>query len=217
MDERTTKILFEFDSLFDIKNGYIRYLINSKASTKYFKSFMNHPSINMLKNLYVSSNEENPLKWVLNDEYIDSADSLLEELKVSKARAILNNAIATDVYKLYKLYNTMSSAANTKCVINCASEEEAKIINSFNKEFSTEINETNLSNYNCLYVSTTDKITKYKDTFGKHIYIHNIRLNYDDELRLNTKLSKYIDHAIFHTVDPYIGITLFLDKIKRER
>lgn len=216
MEARTTKMLFEFESLFDMRSGCIRYLINSGSNTKFYRSFMRHPSSNMLKNLYVSAKTTNPMEWILKNEYKDSADDLYKEIMDTKYDEVLKYSVPTDVYSLFKTYSNIANTANAECAITCDNQKQADLVRSFNEKFVVVLNQKNLGNYNCLYVNLASTIDSYSKLTGKHVYLHNIMANYDEDMRINGKVSKFIGDVVFHTVDPYIGVTLFTDKLKGE-
>ena len=97
------RYLFDFDSLVDIKIGCVRYILNSKKlNTSYIKPYMLEPTLTLLKQLSVGSVERNPVKWILKNEYSDSADDIYKELLMDHYDSVLNNALSTDIFKLVR-------------------------------------------------------------------------------------------------------------------
>ena len=209
--------VFDFESLVDTRSGCIRYILNSKTVDKsYFKPFMQHPTTTMLKNLYVSQQDPNPIKWLLKDEYIDSADDLYKELLLKHYRGILNNSLPTDVFRLMNLVNRVD-IRDTDFTVNCANEEQLEVANSIAGHFKATLDNYDVSLFSCVYVSTIDILDRYnKNTEGKNVYIHNIRMNYDDNFTLDTTMEYYIGHVVIHTIDPYIGIPLYTANHKKK-
>ena len=118
------RYLFDFDSLVDIKIGCVRYILNSKKlNTSYIKPYMLEPTLTLLKQLSVGSVERNPIKWILKDEYSDSADDIYKELLMDHYDSVLNNAISTDIFKLVR-YTKKAKDFGIETVINCFSEKQ---------------------------------------------------------------------------------------------
>ena len=113
------RYLFDFESLVDTKVGCVRYILNSKKlNTSYIKPCMLEPTLALLKQLSVGSVERNPVKWILKDEYSDSADDLykimLSDKKIDGAminlvipkrigEAVLNKVSTKELRNIWKL------------------------------------------------------------------------------------------------------------------
>ena len=150
------RYLFDFESLVDTKVGCVRYILNSKKlNTSYIKPCMLEPTLALLKQLSVGSVERNPVKWILKDEYSDSADDLYKELMTDHYDSVLNNAISTDIFKLVR-YTKKASNFGVETVINCFSEKQKEMLKTVLTDKSDVVyvdNVNDLSSYNCLYIS----------------------------------------------------------------
>ena len=213
------RYLFDFDSLVDIKIGCVRYILNSKKlNTSYIKPYMLEPTLTLLKQLSVGSVERNPVKWILKDEYSDSADDIYKELLMDHYDSVLNNAISTDIFKLVR-YTKKAKDFGIETVINCFSEKQKVMLKSVLTD-KTDIvyvdNVNDLSSYNCLYLSDIERLSMYTHIYGRMVYIHNTINIYDADGSLKNDVLKYNGKVVIKTVDPYIGIPLYIKPSKKD-
>ena len=203
----------------DIKIGCIRYILNSKKlNTSYIKPYMLEPTLTLLKQLSVGSVERNPVKWILKDEYNDSADDIYKELLMDHYDSVLNNAISTDIFKLVR-YTKKAKDFGIETVINCFSEKQKVMLKSVLTD-KTDIvyvdNVNDLSSYNCLYLSDIERLSMYTHIYGRIVYIHNTINIYDADGSLKNDVLKYNGKVVIKTVDPYIGIPLYIKPNKKD-
>ena len=212
------RYLFDFESLVDIKVGCVRYILNSKKlNTSYIKPYMFEPTLTLLKQLSVGSVERNPIKWILKDEYSDSADDIYKELLMNHYDSVLNNAISTDIFKLVR-YTKKAGDIGIETVINCFSEKQKEMLKSVLTDKSDVVyveNVNDLSSYNCLYLSDIESLSMYTHIYGRIVYIHNTINIYDADGGLKNDIRKYNGKVVIKTVDPYIGIPLYIKPSKK--
>lgn len=213
------RYLFDFESLVDIKIGCVRYILNSKKlNTSYIKPYMLEPTLTLLKQLSVSSIERNPVKWILKDEYSDSADDIYKELLMDHYDSVLNNAISTDIFKLVR-YTKKAGDFGIETVINCFSEKQKEMLKSVLTDRTDIVyvdNINDLSSYNCLYLSDIERLSMYIHIYGRIVYIHNTINIYDADGSLKNDIRKYNGKVVIKTVDPYIGISLYIKLSKKD-
>ena len=213
------RYLFDFDSLVDIKIGCVRYILNSKKlNTSYIKPYMLEPTLTLLKQLSVGSVERNPVKWILKDEYNDSADDIYKELLMDHYDSVLNNAISTDIFKLVR-YTKKAKDFGIETVINCFSEKQKVMLKSVLTDKTDVVyadNVNDLSSYNCLYLSDIERLSMYTHIYGRIVYIHNTINIYDADGSLKNDVLKYNGKVVIKTVDPYIGIPLYIKPSKKD-
>lgn len=211
MIKHHTDNIFDFESIVCIPIGCIVYILKTQTvNNGYFKDYMKDPSLSILKNLYVGSTDINPIKWLLKDEYLESADDILLDLYKNHYKNIIEVAIPTDVMRLIRTYRKVEESG-INITINCHNEIQEKIAKEFDKEFKVVINEFKMDNYSSIYTAYSSTAHKYKSGLeGKHIYIHNIRVNYNEKNRLEEGLNTLIQGNVIHTIDPYIGYPLYL-------
>ena len=213
------RYLFDFDSLVDIKIGCVRYILNSKKlNTSYIKPYMLEPTLTLLKQLSIGSVERNPVKWILKDEYSDSADDIYKELLMDHYDTVLNNAISTDIFKLVR-YTKKAGDFGIDTVINCFSEKQKEMLKSVLTDRTDVIyvdNVNDLSSYNCLYLSDIERLSMYIHIYGRIVYIHNTINIYDANGSLKNDIRKYNGKVVIKTVDPYIGIPLYIKPSKKD-
>ena len=213
------RYLFDFDSLVDIKIGCVRYILNSKKlNTSYIKPYMLEPTLTLLKQLSVGSVERNPVKWILKDEYSDSADDIYKELLMDHYDSVLNNAISTDIFKLVR-YTKKAGDFGIETVINCFNEKQKVMLKSVLTDKTDVVyvdNVNDLSSYNCLYLSDIERLSMYIHIYGRIVYIHNTINIYDADGSLKNDIRKYNGKVVIKTVDPYIGIPLYIKPSKKD-
>lgn len=207
--------IFDFESIVCIPIGCIVYILKTDSvRDEYFKDHMKDPSLSILKNLYVGSDEQNPIKWLLRDEYISSADEILVDLYKNHYRGILNHSIPTDVMRLIRTYRKVEESG-INITINCHDEIQKEIAKAIESDFKVVVDEYEMEQYTSVYTAYSSTAQKYKSGLeGKHVYIHNIRVNYDEKNRLEEGLKGLIRGNVIHTIDPYIGYPLYLPPYK---
>ena len=98
--------------------------------------------------------------------------------------------------------------------INCHNEIQEKIAKAIEKEFEVTVDKYDMDGYTGIYTAYSSTVHEYKQGLeGKHIYIHNIRANYNDKNRLEEGLNDLIRGNVIHTIDPYIGYPLHLPSL----
>ena len=203
----------------DIKIGCVRYILNSKKlNTSYIKPYMLEPTLTLLKQLSVGSVERNPVKWILKDEYSDSADDIYKERLMDHYDSVLNNAISTDIFKLVR-YTKKAGDFGIETVINCFSEKQKEMLKSVLTDRTDVVyvdNVNDLSSYNCLYLSDIERLSMYIHIYGRIVYIHNTINIYDADGSLKNDIRKYNGKVVIKTVDPYIGIPLYIKPSKKD-
>ena len=213
------RYLFDFESLVDTKVGCVRYILNSKKlNTSYIKPCMLEPTLALLKQLSIGSVERNPVKWILKDEYSDSADDIYKELLMDHYDSVLNNAISTDIFKLVR-YTKKAKDFGIETVINCFSEKQKVMLKSVLTDKTDVVyadNVNDLSSYNCLYLSDIERLSMYTHIYGRIVYIHNTINIYDADGSLKNDVLKYNGKVVIKTVDPYIGIPLYIKPSKKD-
>ena len=74
-----------------------------------------------------------------------------------------------------------------------------------------------LGSYNCLYISDIERLSMYLHIYGRTVYIHNTINIYDADGNLKTDVRKYNGKVVIKTVDPYIGIPLFIKSNEKSK
>ena len=77
-------------------------------------------------------------------------------------------------------------------------------------------NVNDLSSYNCLYLSDIERLSMYTHIYGRIVYIHNTINIYDADGSLKNDVLKYNGKVVIKTVDPYIGIPLYIKPSKKD-
>jgi hypothetical protein len=137
----TTSNLVEFDCIMDTDFSIIELMMRRYENSKYFKNeVINASSPNVLKNLLLFRESKNPLSILLKEEYLDSADDLLNEFIDTYQFEIIENSHPTDVFRFIKTLNETNGVIKTK--ITCKNEFEVDFIKKHDNSIFTILDET---------------------------------------------------------------------------
>lgn len=208
-----TKILIEFDALYDIAYGIIKYIKNNLNDESIFDQNVIMANNLTLLNMLHSRREFNPLYLALNDSYTtdnELAESLYEEILEKRYQKVLELSPKTAIFGLAKLYATVEGFAGVSIICNKSIEEQ--FINEL-EDISTIIYsgfDTDVNEYDVLFVNDYAHILKYhlkNPIRGKELIIfdsdYNMEPGRDDNMPLLSITGLVSDINIIKTVCPY--------------
>lgn len=201
----TTSNLLEFETVMDLDFAIAKLMIEKYKNSKYMK-VTSYSSENALKNILLFRKEINPVTAIIEDDYLDSADELLEEFKEKYMDEILSEAKPTDVFRYVKTLDQAEGIIIS--TIDCKNQQQKQLINKIDSSVRTCINETDISVYSCLFIKDIKDIIKYKNLGGKYIFILNCAYNMDENFMLKPGIMVAAGYNKIRTIDPYIGLTL---------
>lgn len=207
-----TKNLFTFDSVIDIDIAIISLMIDEfPDAKKYYKSNIISASLNVLKNYRISSPYKNPLKILFKDEYSEGLEDMYADIIEKYYDSILEISLPNDVFKLSETFMKTDDKF-IQCSINCRNSKEKQYINKIlDSNYDTKIDVKDVTSYGCIFVKYPEELLQFSNVEGKHIYVSNLRCNYDNDCNISKLLVKnYADTNFIHTVDPYAGMKLNL-------
>jgi hypothetical protein len=201
----TTSNLVEFDCIIDTDLSIIEFMLNRYNNSEYFKDEVIHSSsTNAIRNLLLFRENKNPLSILFKDEYIESIDSILEEILSNYKEEIIANSHPTDVFRFIKTLNETDGIIKTR--INCSNRSEQELIKKHDSSMFTVLNETDVSPYNCIFIKYLDNIIKYTNLGGKYIFMINARYNLSKDFRPKSISIIPAEYNKIRTIDPYIGL-----------
>lgn len=208
----TTSNLLEFETVMDLDFSIAKLMIEKYKKSKYIK-VKEYSSENALKNILLFRKEVNPVTAIIEEEYLDSADQLLEEFKEKYIDEILSEARPTDVFRYVKTLE--ESGGVIISTVDCKNQQQKQLINKIDASIKTCIGETDIDIYSCLFIKDIKDIIKYKNLGGKYIFVLNCAYNMDDNFILKPGIMVAAGYNKIRTIDPYIGLTLPKGEMKK--
>lgn len=167
-------ILVDFNMIFDIDLGIIKFLIDKYPKSKFFKEERNQATEYFLKYLLYTRENKNPLSVLIKDNYdiYDLYNQIIEE----KFDEVLKYTNPTSIYYFLSEFGNSNGYNIT---INCNNTlEQFKCENERNNNWNYKINVKDIKNYFCIYQEYSEDILKYKNISGKSIYLCDYGPNY---------------------------------------
>jgi len=200
--------LLTFETVVDIELGIINYMIDKYKKSVYFNQYVvNASSENVKKNLLLARVDNNPITILLKEEYLGSADDMLKDIEKNYMEEVLTHSKPNDILKFIKTLQSSDGIIN--CNISCKNQLQKQYINKLDSSITVLIDETDMSNYDCLFLKYVDDVLRYKNMGGKYIFLSNYMHNIDIATGLPKKIILVVSGSNkIRTVDPYVGITL---------
>lgn len=202
-----SELLFHFDSIIDLDLAIIKFMKKNFHNAKYLDlDILKNNDENFFKALLLSRENSNPLLLILNKQYRDSADSILNELYDAYYEDIvsLGTPLAPN--------SILCNGANNDfihCFVICKNKTEKLYIKNLSSKIKIlEPKDVFIKNYTALYIKDLKDLINYgEDLIGKSIYIlnfpFNLELKYDGILKLEVMAKLPITNK-FILIDPYI-------------
>lgn len=209
-----TKILIEFDALYDIAYGIIKYIKGHMNDTDVFDQNVIMANNLSLMNMLHSRRDFNPLYLALNDSYTEDeeeVESLYKEILTKRYEEVLKLSPKTSVMGLAKLYSSVEGFSSISIISNKSIEEQ--FINEL-EDSSTIVYtgfDTDVNDYDVLIVNDYTNVLKYhlrNPIGGKEIIMFDCNYNMepgreDDNMPLLSVTGLVSDINIIKTVCPY--------------
>ena len=201
------EILIDFQCMYDFDVSSVRYLVTHAKNTKLINcNILNASTISGLRNMLLFRTIENPLSVCISPEYIDSIDSIYDELIKKHEKEILDDCEANYLHSYINLL--LKTKDLVSVTINCENELQANIARqSIDNKAKIVFNERNLAEYDTLYIKYASSIIQYKNIHKKRIFILNALYNFKNGM-FREEILLLINNNIINVVDQYKNLTV---------
>ena len=205
------KNLIEFKAALGYDVGTVLYLIDKFNNPTYIDpklfAFKKFPYAEVWYNLLIWRTVRNPVECALKDQWKSSADNIYNQLMEKYEEKIYMHSPLTDTIKFI---NTSLSGEvwASRCTISCENEVQAKIARMISPNSEVVLNETDLANYDILYVEHYEDIAKFKNRSCKIICLSEKRFNFTDEFTVKPEAIELVKGNKLRIIEAYKGIRL---------
>ena len=205
------KNLIEFKAALGYDVGTVLYLIDKFNNPTYIDpklfAFKKFPYAEVWYNLLIWRTVRNPVECALKDQWKFSADNIYNQLMEKYEEKIYMHSPLTDTIKFI---NTSLSGEvwASRCTISCENEVQAKIARMISPNSEVVLNETDLANYDILYVEHYEDIAKFKNRSCKIICLSEKRFNFTDEFTIKPEAIELVKGNKLRIIEVYKGIRL---------
>ena len=205
------KNLIEFKAALGYDVGTVLYLIDKFNNPTYIDpklfAFKKFPYAEVWYNLLIWRTVRNPVECALKDQWKFSADNIYNQLMEKYEEKIYMHSPLTDTMKFI---NTSLSGEvwASRCTISCENEVQAKIARMISPNSEVVLNETDLANYDILYVEHYEDIAKFKNRSCKIICLSEKRFNFTDEFTVKPEAIELVKGNKLRIIEAYKGIRL---------
>jgi hypothetical protein len=201
-----SNILCDFEAIIDLDLAIIYYIATHLKNVDLIDtSILRASSYNALRNLLLFRTTNNPLSIIIKEEYKDSLNDLYKELMEKHEQEILDLCRFNDLASYIKILYTTGKLVNI--TINCDTELQVEYTKKNMPELKVVLKETNLSNYNTLFVKYSSNLLRFEEIMEKKIYIVNAMYNYNNFI-FKPEVLLLIDSNKICTVDIYQDLTV---------
>ena len=205
------KNLIEFKAALGYDVGTVLYLIDKFNNPTYIDpklfAFKKFPYAEVWYNLLIWRTVRNPVECALKDQWKSSADNIYNQLMEKYEEKIYMHSPLTDTIKFI---NTSLSGEvwASRCTISCENEVQAKIARMISPNSEVVLNETDLANYDILYVEHYEDIAKFKNRSCKIICLSEKQFNFTDEFTVKPEAIELVKGNKLRIIEAYKGIRL---------
>ena len=203
--------LIEFKAALGYDVGTVLYLIDKFNNPTYIDpklfAFKKFPYPEVWYNLLIWRTVRNPVECALKDQWKSSADNIYNQLMEKYEEKIYMHSPLTDTIKFI---NTSLSGEvwASRCTISCENAIQAKIARMISPNSEVVLNETDLANYDILYVEHYEDIAKFKNRSCKIICLSEKRFNFTDEFTVRPEAIELVKGNKLRIIEAYKGIRL---------
>lgn len=203
--------LIEFKAALGYDVGTVLYLIDKFNNPTYIDpklfSFKKFPYPEVWYNLLIWRTVRNPVECALKDQWKSSADNIYNQLMEKYEEKIYMHSPLTDTIKFI---NTSLSGEvwASRCTISCENTIQAKIARMISPNSEVVLHETDLANYDILYVEHYEDIAKFKNRSCKIICLSEKRFNFTDEFTVRPEAIELVKGNKLRIIEAYKGIRL---------
>ena len=204
--------LIEFKAALGYDVGTVLYLIDKFNNPTYIDpklfSFKKFPYAEVWYNHLVWRTIRNPVECALKDQWKSSADNIYNQLMEKYEEKIYMHSPLTDTLKFINTSLSGGKVWASRCTISCENEIQAKIARMISPDSEVILNETDLANYDILYVEHYEDIAKFRNRSCKIICLSEKRFNFTDEFTIKPEAIELVKGNKLRIIEAYKGIRL---------
>lgn len=204
--------LIEFKAALGYDVGTVLYLIDKFNNPTYIDpklfSFKKFPYPEVWYNHLVWRTVRNPVECALKDQWKSSADNIYNQLMEKYEEKIYMHSPLTDTLKFINTSLSGGKVWASRCTISCENEIQAKIARMISPSSEVILNETDLTNYDVLYVEHYEDIAKFRNRSCKIICLSEKRFNFTDEFTIKPEAIELVKGNKLRIIEAYKGIRL---------
>lgn len=201
-----SNILCDFESIVDLDLATVYYIATHIKNVDLIDTNILKASSNSaIRNLLLFRSNKNPLSIIIKEEYKDSLDKLYKDLMEKHEQEILDICTFNDIARYIKTLYTTGKLVNI--TVNCETELQLEYAKKNMPELNSVLNETNISNYNTLFIKYSSNLLKFGEIEEKKIYIVNAMYNYNN-LIFKPEILLIMDINKICTIDLYSDLTI---------
>jgi len=220
MAEYGNNVLLELDTIIDLDYGIIKLIRQKYNNLEYMKDYMLNADEYFTKCMILSRKDPNPVTIMLQDKYLDNANSIYEDMLEQDMDTILELTPPTNIFGLLQTYRKTDGII--KCTILCKNVREEQYIKSIDPSLNVIVGDhsVDLTIYDSIFIKNyrdTLKYNKLNRLEGKSLFISRYDFNLQPERDEDTVL---FDVSVFiadvnkvYLVTPYTNFK-FPEKIK---
>lgn len=205
--QKTIHNFVEFDCLLGIDIGATLLFLKKYLRSDYVNPVY-HSTLNTYYNMIIWREEKNPLKLVLKKQYHEYADALLAEFLGKYEEEIYLNSPVTEVLK-YMNFLLNDDDNLVKCVVNCHSRIQEKIIRKLMSKATIEIGRYDITGMSTLFIDDLEDLPKYHNVDGKYLYLMMKKRNINDNWLVKELPGD--PAVIIRVIQQYDGLLIPLD------
>ena len=207
-----TRNLIEFKAALGYDIGTVLYLVDKFNNPTYIDpklfAFKKFPYAEVWYNHLVWRTVRNPVECALKDQWKSSADNIYNQLMEKHEEKVYMYSPLTDTMKFINTSLSGGKVWASRCTISCENEIQAKIARMISPGSEVVLNETDLANYDILYVEHYEDIAKFKNRARKIICLSEKRFNFTDEFTVKPEVMELVKESKFRIIETYKGIRL---------
>lgn len=214
MQGKTVAPIFEYRSLFNVDLAIYDIIKYGFGGSKFFVDGI--LDLSSLEMIYVFQERENPnpLTSLLKEEYLDSADSLLEDIMEKYKDIVYFNIYYTDLYRLFHNLLLIEGRSVSVSIIVDDQYQEA-MLRSIDLPIAEKLkiyrrrDGIDLELYDAIYIDNLYKLREYNPkVVGKHIFTlrNGINTVYDyttEKYIIKDEFHEEFPNNLFYVTEPY--------------
>ncbi len=195
MLQYSSKILIEFDMIFDLDAGIIRTINDKYCDENIFFKEITDLDDHLLCGTLKKRSMKNPLQIAFRDEsMIEEMDSIYNQLMEQDYESIVDNAIPTNIFNLVGSF--ILTDGITCPTILCTNYYQRKVCCDLFSDYEyddfkivlNQKDKIDVKGFTDIFVKDIDSLLKYENLDGMNVYLADLNINYENEVNSRTSI-----------------------------